>query len=301
MSDPRTHRWPLRLAKASPLIVAALLLFLGLSLPLPFPYSVMTLAYPPMHFMGNGTAEPGMEDATLDLRAAEQANIIAYTPEPEPEMFVSAAEETWARVNTDPVELFSGDTFVSVPFSHDDEVYEPIVAWEDANDAVVWAWIVTTPDMPPIVASARGRDGVIIAPQPVWVPSADPQDVEPREPDVVDDGADAIAPWLWREPHASDSVVPALDTSMFRRGIGGGAGSGVDVRFASTIVADGVAWRAITLFTIEDPDDVAEWPTVPVELVSKDPRAAGYDAWLKDLADEHEMDVWIFGPLESDA
>ncbi|MBN2840645.1 MAG: hypothetical protein JXP37_06810, partial [Coriobacteriia bacterium] len=28
---------------------------------------------------------------------------------------------------------------------------------------------------------------------------------------------------------------------------------------------------------------------------------AGYDAWLKDLADEHEMDVWIFGPLESDA
>ena len=303
MSDTSDHRWPLRLAKASPLIAIALLVFLGISLPLPLPYSLLTLAYPPMHLTGGGTAEPGMEDAARDLRAAEQANIVAYTTtgEPEPGMFVAAAEETWGRVNVDPGELWAGDTFVSVPFSHDDEVYEPIAEWEAANDATVWGWIVTAPEMPPIVSSARGREGAVIQPQPLWVPSADPQETDFLEPDVVDDGKDAIAPWLWREVHTSDSLVPALDTAMFRQGIGGGMGGGLDVRLASTIVANGTAWRAITVFTVDDPDGMGAWPAVPIELVSKDPRDADYDAWLADLADEHEMDVWVFGPLESDA
>ncbi|MHB1477744.1 MAG: sensor histidine kinase [Coriobacteriia bacterium] len=301
MSDTRARRWPLRLAKLSPIIAVTLLLALGISLPLPLPFSLVTLAYPSALFLGEGIVQPDMDDVFLDLRAAEQANILAYSAEPEPGMFVSAAEETWQRVNVDPGELRSGDTFVSVPFAYDDEVYAPIAEWEEANDAAVWGWIVTAPEIPPIVASARGRDGAIITPQRVYVPPEYPESYEPFEPDVVDDGADAIAPALWREVHTSDSVIPALDTSMFTRGTGGGTGSGQDARLASTIVADGMAWRAITVFSIGRPDDPTAWPVVPTELIYKDPRDPGYDAWLKDLADEHEMDVWVFGPLASDA
>lgn len=301
MSDTRSRRWPLRLAKVSPVIAVTLLVVLGISLPLPLPFSLVTLAYPSALLTGDGIVQPDMEDMFLDLRASEEANIIAYSAKPKPGMFATAAEETWKRVNVDPADLLSGDTFVSVPFPHDDEVYTPIAEWEDANDATVWGWIATAPEMPPIVASARGRNGAIITPQPVYLPSANPEDYEPLEPDVVDDGGDAIAPWLWREVHTSDSVVPALDTSMFTRGTGGGMGGGQDARLASTIIANGVAWRAITVFSIDDPDDPTQWPVVPAELVSRDPRDAGYDAWLKDLADEHEMDVWVFGPIESDA
>lgn len=301
MSDTRPRRWLLALSKASPLLAITLLAAAAISLPMPLPYSLLMLTYPSAVFAGGDMGQPDMTSMFVDLRMSEEAKIFASAPEPDPEMFATAAAETWQRVNVDPAVLVTGDGPVSVPFAHDDEVYGPIAEWGQANDATVWAWLVTAPEMPPIVASARGRDGAMIAPQPVYEPSSDPTIVKPIEPDVVDDGADAIAPWLWREAHTADAVVPALDISMFGPGTGGGMGVGLDVRLATTIVADGIAWRAITVSSITDPDDPADWPVVPTELLSGDPRDAGYDAWLEELADEHEMDVWVFGPLDSEA
>ena len=53
-----------------------------------------------------------------------------------------------------------------------------------------------------------------------------------------------------------------------------------------------------------DPAEYAEtWLRDGGTTAERDPDAwaRGYAAWLEDLADEHKMDVWVFGPLSSDA
>ncbi len=305
MSSTHDRRWPIRLAKASPLIAAALLVLLAISLPLQMPYALLALAYPSAVFSGDTSLVAEVAAVQADTRASQAANLgTPLSDVPEPGFLTTAARETWEMVNVDPRDLFNGDDLIRAPFSSDNEVYAPITEWEAANDAVVWAWVLTpVTEVPPIVASARGRDGVRIEPRPIWVPGMEEStEARPAEPDVSDDGADALAPWLWRELHTGDSRVPALDVGLFTRmGGAGGNGTATDARLTSTIVADGAAWRCITVFTVEDPDDPVAWGTVPTELLVKDPREPGYDEWLEGLAREHEMDVWVFGPLESSA
>jgi signal transduction histidine kinase len=292
----------MRLAKASPLVAAALLVALAVSLPAPMPYSLLMLANPAAVIGGHGLLGANWSELYAGARASEGANLSAIEGGDPPEMFVTAATRTWQEVNVDPRELVSGQTIKRTPFASDDEVYEPIAEWERANDARVWAWIVTPPEMPPIVASARGRDGVVIEPQPVWLPGAAGADeFEPIDPTAVDDGKDAIAPWLWRELHAQDSTVPALTSDVFAGQGGSGTGTQKDARLVSTIVVDGTAWRCITVFSLSDPADAMGWPRVEQSLLEKDPRDPGYDRWLASHAREQEMDVWVFGPLDSEA
>lgn len=305
MRDRLRSRWPIRLAMFSPLIALVLVLVIVFSLPLPVSYGLWMLATPVAALKAFEGGIEGSADLTRAVRMSEEAGLSRSLPSGEfdPSSFMSAAEETWLRANVEPDVLAGLRSGVEVPFAAGSEVYAPVLEWGSEHGADVWAWVARAPETPPLVASARGRDDTRTQLQPIW---PDPTSVsatagpEPLYPDVTDDGTDRIAPWLWREVHQSDTTVPALDPAWFSRRGGGGTGTESEAKLVVGIVAGGEAWRAIVVSSIADQGDPTGWPTPPVALSSRDPRGDGYGEWLDALALEHQMDIWVFGPLRSE-
>ncbi len=301
----RQRRWPIRIAQSSPLIALALVVGIVLSLPLPFSYGLWMLVTPAAAVNAFESGIEGSADLMRAVRMSQEAGLSGTTSSGEfdPSSFAAAAQETWFRANAEPAALAGLRPGAEAPFAAGSEVYAPVLEWGSEHGADVWAWVARAPETPPLVASARGRGDTRTELQPIW---PDPTSVsatagpEPLYPDVTDDGTDRIAHWLWREAHQSDTTVPALDPAWFSRMSGGGTGTEGEEKLVAGIVAGGEAWRAIVVSSIADQGDPTAWPVTPPALVSRDPRAADYEEWLDALAREHEMDIWVFGPLRSE-
>lgn len=294
----RRHKGHLgiRLAVLSPVAALLVLAFVVVSIPYGLQLGVALFTSG-----SQGVALGAVESDVEMIAAADRLMTISRDaalssggdPETSEGMFDTAGQETWRLVNAERDALIVDGAVVSMPFADDSEVFEPIAAWERTNDARVWAWTVLAPEQPPLVAVANVRGKALEA----WAiePPAEGGETSSAV-SASSEGSETEADRLWQELHFDPSPLPALDSSVFYAGTGSGTGSETESRVTGTIVQSGKAWRCICVKTISS---VEEWVQVPAELLEKDPRDADYEAWLETVARDNEMDIWVFGPLES--
>lgn len=283
----------MRLAKLSPVIALALLVALVFSAPLGWQLAGALLTMEP-EYADSPTFEREIGSWAEVARTTKLVQDLGLSAQGDPSvegMFDAAAMETWRMANRAEDGLLVGDATVPMPFAADSEIFGPVAAWEREHEARVWAWTVLPTGRPPLVASARAR-GVLLAPTNQPEPSTEASAA------AVDDGGDSVLDWLWGELQYNVSELPALDPSMFCELPGASTSTDSELRNSGSVVADGRAYRFIMVMSIESTPDFYE---APAGFLEKDPRDADYDVWLERFATEHELDVWVLGPLESEA
>lgn len=281
---PRDRRLLLRLAKFSPLVAVGFVTLVGLSLPLSLTANLIM-----SENIYGGVLDVGDEvafqvDATDALRRNEAIGLGFGDTGQEP-----PTSSTWSNV----ARLYTVDATPAVlsgALLADDPVFDPLLEWEQRYGGDVWAWTVLSPERPPVVAVGVGTAATSEALERALADGTvrDRREFQPVY--SVDD--------LWQktfiEPYG-DGAQP-LDQQWFLDGWG--------------IQALGADWQAST-FTAGDEAWVALWhgrvsgaggmlPTIP-DLRETDPHSPDFADRVQTIADEHDLDMWILGPLQSRA
>lgn len=292
MSRPDTHarrarRWPLRIVQASPLPALALFLLVWFTLP---SYLSSALLDTVSQQGGDGAMTPEMRASFVDdyatLAAATGVDLWGSDTS-----FETRAVESWRLMYDRGSEYVTTSTVTSLPFAATDPVFAPLVAWEEKSGATVWAWTVLAAPKPAVVASAT-MDAPSLAALEEQVlmirQGNDPTVYQPT--DVLD--------YLWTGG-VGYGIRRPLDPQDYDTSTAFGGGSDDYYSSEFAIWAGGETWRAFVLRS-GNAEEYSGPGGIP-ELEGVDPRSDGYAAMVAEIAKRDELNIWVLGPLRSQA
>lgn len=222
-------------------------------------------------------------DGTDAMRRAEAIGLGPFGGGEQP-----MASKVWSNI----AGLYAVDATPAVlsgPLPADDPVFEPVLEWERRHGGEVWAWTVLPPDVPPVVAVGVGTVVTSARLETALAEGSVSDRLEFEPLNGVED--------LWRRCFADPygEGAPPLDAQWFIDGWGLDV-SGTDFK-ASTFTVGDEAWVALWDGAVPG----RGWlPTIP-DLHDTDPHAADFAARVQEIAETHELDIWVLGPLRSDA
>lgn len=275
----------IRLVQLSPVVALLLLAFVWFSLP-----SDLSVQLASQTREDRDAQTPQMRSSWLDASDKEAVLEEIGLLGPGGAAFPDVVQEAWkAWVDSLPSALSESDV-LSPTVSSDAPHFRPIETWEKANNATVWAWVVTSPPMPAVVASASADPDSLRAVNNEW-----------RNWQVNGAYSDAPVPdsleeWLWGSSQGAFGRIQPLSPDLLTIGGGGGGGSSAYMVSGYTLKAsDDMLWRAFVVYTPASIDE----PMNDIPAVQDlDPAAPELANRLKKLTEAEQINIWLFGPLE---
>lgn len=223
-------------------------------------------------------------DGTDAMRRAEAIGLGTFGDGDQP-----IASKVWSNI----AGLYAVDAtpaILSGPLPPDDPVFEPVLEWERRHGGEVWAWTVLPPEIPPVVAVGVGTVVTSARLETALAEGVITDRLEFEPLNGIED--------LWRRCFADPygEGAPPLDAQWFIDGWGISA-LGADWQ-ASTFIVGNEAWVALWHGAV--PGTYGSLPTIP-DLHDTDPHAADFAARVQEIAEAHELDIWVLGPVRSEA
>lgn len=280
------RRWPLRLLQASPL--AALMLFAVVWFSVPTYYAVQLMS---TAFTQNGFAvTPEMRAEWVDMESQANVALGAGLWGADDSLDVQV-NETYKNLIDRQGDYVSTASVSPLPFAADDQVYEPVVAWEARTGARVWAWVMLQDGVSaPVVASATGDQETIDSVQ---------REIDSYPTELSDGMAKpkTVLEFYTNSPMPMGAMEPVDPTKFVSSG--GGSGSDEYMFGDSSVFAGGEVWRVVTLARPDFKPGEGYATEAPEDLQGADPREAGYNELLQRLATRDGINIWVIGPLRS--